>query len=110
VGTPDYISPEILRGDSSDNFSTDYWSLGVILYEMLVGIPPFNDDSIEKIFDNILNKRMVWPDIGDEEDCISSAAADLIDKLMEPNFRSRLGHNDIEEIKRHPFFEGINWS
>jgi serine/threonine protein kinase len=43
VGTPDYISPEILKGESSTNFSTDYWSLGVMMYEMLVGVPPFND-------------------------------------------------------------------
>jgi len=61
VGTPDYISPEIIKGVSSDNFSTDYWSLGVIMYEMLVGVPPFNDTTVERLFDNILNLRMEWP-------------------------------------------------
>ena len=64
VGTPDYIAPEMLKGECSSNPSADYWSLGVIMYEMLVGIPPFNDSSIDRIFDNILNQRMEWPDIG----------------------------------------------
>jgi serine/threonine protein kinase len=44
--------------------SLDYWSLGVIMYEFLVGIPPFNEDTIEKIFDNIINLRIEWPEIG----------------------------------------------
>ena len=54
----------MLSGLSSSNFSADYWSLGVIMYEMLTGIPPFNDISVDKIFDNILHQRMEWPDIG----------------------------------------------
>lgn len=64
VGTPDYIAPEMLRGESSSNYSADYWSLGVIMYEMLCGVPPFNDDSVDKIFDNILSHRIEWPEIG----------------------------------------------
>lgn len=56
----------MLSGLSSSNFSADYWSLGVIMYEMLTGIPPFNDISVDKIFDNILHQRMEWPDIGIE--------------------------------------------
>lgn len=48
------------------------------MYEMLVGVPPFNDQTVEKLFDNILNMRIEWPSIGDEEDCISEKAADLI--------------------------------
>lgn len=95
VGTPDYISPEIIKGISSDNYSTDYWSLGVIMYEMLVGITPFNDTTVEKLFDNVLNMRMEWPEIGEGEECISFKAADLIKKLMEPEFTKRLGHTNI---------------
>lgn len=55
MGTPDYIAPEMINGICTENFSADYWSLGVIMYEMLVGIPPFNDETVEKIFDNIKN-------------------------------------------------------
>lgn len=44
------------------------WSLGVITYEFLVGIPPFNDETPEKIFENILTRKIEWPEIGDGED------------------------------------------
>jgi hypothetical protein len=64
VGTPDYIAPEVLRGNCVDANPTDWWALGVIIYEMLCGIPPFNDTSREAVFDNILNLRMQWPEIG----------------------------------------------
>ncbi|CAD8074674.1 unnamed protein product [Paramecium sonneborni] len=110
VGTPDYIAPEIILGTSISNFSLDYWSLGIIMYELLCGITPFNDDTVEKIFDNILNMRIEWPQIGDGEDCISEQAYDLIVKLLEPDFNKRIGHKSIEEIKNHKFFKGILWN
>ncbi len=47
VGTPDYIAPEIIRGQSINNKTLDYWSLGVIMYELLAGIPPFNDETVD---------------------------------------------------------------
>ncbi|CAD8146209.1 unnamed protein product [Paramecium octaurelia] len=110
VGTPDYIAPEIILGTSASNFSCDYWSLGVIMYELLCGITPFNDDTVDKIFDNILNMRLEWPQIGVGEDCISEQAYDLMNKLLEPDFKNRLGHRSIEEIKNHSFFKGISWN
>lgn len=64
VGTPDYIAPEIIKGESTSNKSLDWWSMGVIMYEFLVGLPPFNADSVEEIFDNITHLRMEWPEIG----------------------------------------------
>ncbi|CAD8166305.1 unnamed protein product [Paramecium octaurelia] len=110
VGTPDYIAPEIILGTSASNFSCDYWSLGIIMYELLCGIAPFNDFTVDKIFDNILNMRIEWPSIGDGEDCISEQAYDLIIKLLEPDYNNRLGHRSIEEIKNHPFFREISWN
>ena len=65
------------------------------MYEMLVGVPPFNDDTVEKLFDNIINMRIEWPSIGDEEDCISERAADLIKRLLEFDFTKRIGHSNI---------------
>lgn len=50
------------------------------------------------------------PEIGDEEDCISRAAADLIEQLLNPDYKTRLGANGAEEIKQHPFFKGLNWT
>jgi len=63
IGTPDYMAPEIIQGISTNNLSIDWWSLGCILFEFLCGIPPFNDDSVEKIYDNIVNLRIPWEDI-----------------------------------------------
>ena len=69
IGTPDYMAPEVV---DPDRFKSgihkeeciDWWSMGVILYELLVGVPPFNDDSKECIFENILNLKLEWPPIG----------------------------------------------
>ncbi|CAD8185715.1 unnamed protein product [Paramecium pentaurelia] len=57
IGTPDYIPPEVIIGQSISNFSIDWWSFGVIMYEFLVGIPPFNDKSIPKIYRMARNRR-----------------------------------------------------
>ena len=106
VGTPDYIAPEVINGISITNKTLDFWSLGVIMYEMLCGSPPFNDDSVEKIFDNIINRRLEMPTVGVEEDCISYGAADLIERLLDSDYTTRLGANGINEIKGHEFFKG----
>lgn len=104
IGTPDYMAPEIIKGKDCSDRSVDLWSLGVILYEFLVGVPPFNDDSMEKIFDNIVNFRLEWPNIGYEEDCITPEAADLIKKLMNPDPKKRI---TLSEVKKHAFFKSI---
>ena len=69
IGTPDYMAPEVIDPDrlgtqSYNERCMDWWSVGVILYEFLVGIPPFNADTREMIFDNILKLNIEWPDIG----------------------------------------------
>lgn len=64
IGTPDYIAPEIVNGSGSlSSPCIDWWSVGVILFEFLTGIPPFNDDSPEKIFENISNLKIEWEQI-----------------------------------------------
>ncbi|CAD8132504.1 unnamed protein product [Paramecium pentaurelia] len=111
VGTPDYIAPEIIKGISSSNKTLDYWSLGVILFEFLVGIPPFNDESVDKIFSNILEGKIDWPDIGDDpESQISECVFDLLKQLLNPDFNQRIGHESIDQIKKHPFLHSINWN
>lgn len=63
IGTPDYIAPEVLNGEGLLNPVIDWWSVGVILFEMLTGIPPFNDQTVEGIFDNILHHRIPWDQV-----------------------------------------------
>ena len=109
IGTPDYIAPEILLRKRMNHPNLDWWSIGVILFEFLVGIPPFNDDSVEGIFNNILNRRIPWDDIeiGYGEDAVTPEAKNIIDRFLDPNPETRLGSNGIDEIKNHSFFKGI---
>ncbi len=76
VGTPDYIAPEILNGKGLSSRALDFWSIGVILFELLVGIPPFNDPSLEQIFKNIESNSVPWNDvpIGYGEDMVTPEA------------------------------------
>lgn len=101
-GTPDYLSPEIILAEPHGP-PVDYWALGVILYEMLVGFPPFNDETVDAIFNNILERQILWPD-GDK--CLSPEAIDLINQLLEPDQSKRLGWDGLCS---HPFFHGIDW-
>ena len=64
MGTPDYLAPELLLG-TGHGPEVDWWALGCILYEFIAGVPPFNADTPEEIFDNILDRNIEWPD---EED------------------------------------------
>ncbi len=114
VGTPDYMAPEILNPEkypqACNEKALDWWSMGVILYEFLVGIPPFNDSTREGIFDNIRNLRMDWPEVGYDEDCVHPEEVDLIKRLLNPNPNRRLGDKGAQEIKNHKFFESKKFS
>ncbi|GJN23543.1 hypothetical protein PR202_gb11202 [Eleusine coracana subsp. coracana] len=105
VGTPDYLAPEILLG-TGHGASADWWSVGVILFELIVGIPPFNAEHPQNIFDNILNRKIPWPHVPEE---MSFEARDLIDKLLTEDPHQRLGANGASEVKQHPFFKDISW-
>ncbi|KAG8062319.1 hypothetical protein GUJ93_ZPchr0003g16596 [Zizania palustris] len=105
VGTPDYLAPEILLG-TGHGASADWWSIGVILFELIVGIPPFNAEHPQTIFDNILNCKIPWPHVPEE---MSSEARDLINKLLIEDPHLRLGANGASEVKQHQFFKDISW-
>ncbi|KAK9028199.1 hypothetical protein V6N11_068010 [Hibiscus sabdariffa] len=106
VGTPDYLAPEILLGMGHGS-TADWWSVGIILFELLVGLPPFNAETPQLIFDNIMNRNIPWPKIPEE---MSYEAYDLIDKLLTENPFQRLGATGASEVKQHAFFKDINWS
>ncbi|XP_043695761.1 probable serine/threonine protein kinase IREH1 isoform X2 [Telopea speciosissima] len=105
VGTPDYLAPEILLG-TGHGTTADWWSVGVILFELIVGIPPFNAEHPQTIFDNILNRKIPWPRVPEE---MSLEAEDLIDRLLTEDPNQRLGAKGASEVKQHAFFKDINW-
>ena len=106
VGTPDYIAPEVF-GKQGYNESADWWSIGVIFYEMVVGYPPFFADEPALTCQKIMHwkKTMHIP----KEAGLSKEAVDLI-KRMICEADDRLGSRGVEEIKEHPFFRGTDWN
>ncbi|KAH7675348.1 Non-specific serine/threonine protein kinase protein [Dioscorea alata] len=104
-GTPDYLAPEILLGNAH-GYAADWWSVGIILFELIAGIPPFTANLPEMIFDNILNGKIPWPDVPNE---MSFEAKDLIDRFLIQDPNLRLGASGAAEVKTHPFFKEINW-
>lgn len=106
IGTPDYIAPEIILGESHTGPALDWWSCGVLLYEFLVGIPPFNDKTRDLVFDRITNMTIDWIDEFGHE-LVSPNAKDLILKFLTKNPAERLGARSLSEIQSHPFFKGI---
>ena len=75
------MAPEVIKGESV-NYLLDFWSLGVIGYEFLTGNLPFNDETPEKIFANILEKEIEWPNIGYNAGEIHPIAKDFLQKLL----------------------------
>ncbi|KAJ0238396.1 serine/threonine protein kinase IREH1 [Hirschfeldia incana] len=105
VGTPDYLAPEILLG-TGHGASADWWSVGIILFELIVGIPPFNAEDPQQIFDNILNRNIPWPHVPEK---MSAEAHDIIDRFLTEDPDLRLGARGAAEVKQHSFFKDINW-
>ncbi|XP_041886065.1 rho-associated protein kinase 1 isoform X1 [Corvus kubaryi] len=110
VGTPDYISPEVLKSQGGDGYygrECDWWSVGVFLYEMLVGDTPFYADSLVGTYSKIMNHKnsLTFPDDSD----ISKEAKNLICAFLTDR-EVRLGRNGVEEIKRHLFFKNDQWA
>lgn len=113
VGTPDYLAPETINGVGQDEIS-DWWSLGCIMFEFIFGYPPFNAPTPDEVFENILARKINWPD--NPEEYTTPEALDLMNKLMTLNPRERIGANVEEkfenggaEIRHHPWFADINW-
>uniref|UniRef100_A0A673M1A1 non-specific serine/threonine protein kinase n=1 Tax=Sinocyclocheilus rhinocerous TaxID=307959 RepID=A0A673M1A1_9TELE len=110
VGTPDYISPEVLKSQGGDGYygrECDWWSVGVFLYEMLVGDTPFYADSLVGTYSKIMNHKnaLTFPDDSDiSKDAKSLICAFLTDREV------RLGRNGVDEIKRHSFFKNDQWT
>ena len=104
-GTPEYLAPEIITGEGH-NRAADWWSYGILLFEMLCGIPPFYCENTERMYDLITNAELRFP----KRIQLSENAKDLIKKLLIKKQDKRLGvEKGFEEIKSHPFFQGFDF-
>ncbi|XP_069105393.1 cAMP-dependent protein kinase catalytic subunit 3-like isoform X2 [Argopecten irradians] len=103
-GTPEYLAPEIIQS-KGHNKAVDWWSLGILIYEMLVGFPPFFDDNPFSIYEKILEGKIEWPRH------LDPVAKDLVKKLLVQDRTKRLGNmkNGADDVKKHKWFKGITW-
>uniref|UniRef100_A0A667YUC8 cGMP-dependent protein kinase n=1 Tax=Myripristis murdjan TaxID=586833 RepID=A0A667YUC8_9TELE len=105
-GTPEYVAPEIIL-NKGHNFSVDFWSLGILVFELLIGSPPFSGSDQMMTYTFILKgiEKMDFPKK------ITKRPEDLIRKLCRRNPSERLGNlkNGITDIKKHRWFTGFNW-
>ena len=105
VGTPDYIAPEVFTRKGYGQ-EVDWWSLGIIMFEMMIGYPPFYSDSSTETCRKIIdwkNNLEIKPEVN-----LSPEAIDILMKLINDS-EKRLGRNGADEIKKHPFFRNIDW-
>jgi len=103
-GTPEYLAPEILKGQGHAK-AVDWWSLGILLYEMLVGLPPFYSENLNEMYELILKAPLKFPNF------VPMEAQSLLRMLLEREEHKRLGagQTDGAEIRAHPFFSNIDW-
>lgn len=106
VGTEEYIAPEIISG-AGHSSAVDWWALGILLYEMFYGYTPFRGKTRQRTFANVLHKDLKFPG----SIPVSLPAKQLIYRLLHRDPKNRLGSREgASEVKRHPFFRGINWA
>jgi len=104
-GTPEYLAPEIITGEGH-NKAADWWSYGILMYEMLFGIPPFFCDNQEKMYQLITRADLRFP----KKIAASDNAKDLLEKLLIKDQDERLGSKSgFNEIRQHPFFKGFDF-
>ncbi|KAJ1904916.1 hypothetical protein LPJ81_002215 [Coemansia sp. IMI 209127] len=104
-GTPSYMAPEVLNSSQAYDVSVDWWSLGVLIYEMLTGSVPFKGRAPQQIISNINKMKVTYPPY------MTPDAKDIIIRLLrkKPSQRLGYGRNGMQSIKRHRFFRSINW-
>jgi len=108
IGTPYYLSPEVLLGykEFESQPGVDWWAVGVMTFEFLTGVPPFTDSTPEEIFQHIVNREMVdWP-----EEIISDEGKDFVDQMLQLDPKDRLGTSGVNEIKSHQFLNSLEFA
>ncbi|KFP11546.1 Microtubule-associated serine/threonine-protein kinase 3, partial [Egretta garzetta] len=105
-GTPEYIAPEVILIQGYGK-PVDWWAMGIILYEFLVGCVPFFGDTPEELFGQVISDEIMWPE-GDE--ALPADAQDLIMRLLRQCPLERLGTGGAHEVKHHSFFLHLDWN
>ena len=98
LGTPDYLAPELLLR-KSHTAAVDWWGLGVCLYEFVTGVPPFSDDTPEKVFENILALRLEWPSEADGDEPLSNEAVGAIMSFLKLEPSQRIDLSGMKELR-----------
>ncbi|KAJ3324793.1 hypothetical protein HDV06_006101 [Boothiomyces sp. JEL0866] len=103
-GTPEYLAPEIIQSRGHGK-AVDWWALGILIFEMLAGYPPFFDDNPFGIYEKILAGRIVFPPH------FHADARDLIKRFLTADLTNRLGNlsGGSDDVKNHRWFAGVNW-
>lgn len=106
-GTPEYIAPEVILRQGYGK-PVDWWSMGIILYEFLIGCVPFFGETPEELFAHTVNDDIEWP--SNEDWIVADEAKDLITSLLQQNPRDRLGTGGAHEVKEHCYFAAVDWN
>ncbi|KAJ2970702.1 hypothetical protein NUW54_g12672 [Trametes sanguinea] len=103
-GTPEYLAPEIIQSDGHGK-AADWWACGILCYEMLVGYPPFFDETPYGIYEKILKGRIHWPSH------VDPLSKDIIKAFLHPDRTKRLGNliGGTQDVLDHPWFRGVDW-
>jgi protein-serine/threonine kinase len=108
VGTPEYVAPEVINGQGHTS-AVDWWTYGVLIFEMLFGTTPFKGTDNDDTFNHIIHAKLKFPE--HKISPVSSDCKGLIKKLLRPDYKKRLGsENGAADIKASKFFKDINWS
>uniref|UniRef100_G3TIG7 non-specific serine/threonine protein kinase n=1 Tax=Loxodonta africana TaxID=9785 RepID=G3TIG7_LOXAF len=105
-GTPEYIAPEVILRQGYGK-PVDWWAMGIILYEFLVGCVPFFGDTPEELFGQVISDEINWPE---KDEAPPPDAQDLITMLLRQNPLERLGTGGAYEVKQHRFFRSLDWN
>ena len=107
-GTPEYLAPEMVKQEGHDK-GVDWWSLGVLIYEMTIGVTPFFSKSRLTLINNIKKEEVIFPDKKKYKIDYSDDFVDIVLKLLSKDKKERLGSKgDIEEILEHPYFASLD--